>query len=207
MIVGSFVRAVGVVALLAIPVVHGSATALHAGALTEQAAQIEALIEQGRAQDAVVAARGLLRSVTTMTGFGVTNARLVDGPASGFGMFEPRQGNRYAPGDPVYAYVEIYGFSLTEQASGANQLLFDVDFTLDSLDGRQMTDSMIDMGEVRIESYSAPIDGFFHLTYRVTGAEGAFNLRTHVTDRASGQSGEFVLPVVFDPAVADPAHK
>ena len=147
--------------------------------------------------EAVAAARLFLRHVTLETGFGVTNARLTVTPAEGFGMFEPRTDNHYRRGEPVYAYVEVYGFSMTPLANGANRLLFDVSFTLDSPDGRQMTDALIPMGEIQLDSYSQPVDGFFHLTYRVTGAEGPFTLRTQVVDRASGQSTEFTLPVVF----------
>jgi hypothetical protein len=70
-----------------------------------------------------------------------------------------------------------------------------------------MTDAMIPMGEVQLDSYSQPVDGFFHLTYRVTGAEGPFTLRTRVVDRASGQTAEFSLPVVFGAGSASADRK
>ena len=184
------VACVGALAVLAVPKAH-------AQTLTEIADDIETLIEQGRNEDAMRAARGFLRSVTDLTGFGVTNARLISSPATGFGVYEPRDSNVYMPGEPVYAYVEVYGFSLSRQPTGSNRLLFDVSFTLDSLDGQQMTDAMIAMGDIQLESYSEPIDGFFHLTYRVTGALGAYSLRTSVTDRASGQTAQFTIPVEF----------
>lgn len=166
-------------------------------ALPEAAARIEAMLSRGQHDEALVAARDFLRQVTARTGFGVTNARLTAAPAEGFGMYTPRRDGVYRPGEPVYAYVEVYGFSMTPQPDGSNRLLFDVSFTLDSLDGRQMTDGLIPMGEVRLDSFSQPVDGFFHLTYRVTGAEGPFLLRTEVIDRASGQRAEFRLPVEF----------
>lgn len=165
--------------------------------LTDMATQIETLLARGQSGAAVEAGRAFLRSVTQRAGFGVANARLTEAPAEGFGMFDARPGSLYRIGDPVFAYVEVNGFSLTPQPDGRNQLLFDVSFTLDSLDGRQMTDAMIPMGEVRIDTHGLPLDAFFHLTYRVTGAEGPFRLRTEVVDRASGQVAEFVLPVEF----------
>lgn len=165
--------------------------------LGEAAVGIEALIEQGRNDEAVRAARRFMQSVTDRTGFGVTNARLIERPATGFGIYEPRGSNVYRPGDPVYAYVEVYGFSLSPQSDGANRLMFDVAFTLDTPDGQQMTESLISMGEIRLDSFSEPLDGYFHLTFRVTGVDGAFTLRTRVTDRESGQSDEFLLPVIF----------
>ncbi len=168
--------------------------------LLDEAAAVEALLSGGQTIEALAAARRFMHAVTDRTGFGVTNARLTVAPAEGFGMFDPRADNVYRIGEPVFAYVEVYGFSMSSLATGANRLLFDVSFTLDNLDGQQVTDAMIPMGEVRLDSYSQPIDGYFHLTYRVTGAEGPYTLRTLVVDRASGQSAEFSLPVVF----ADP---
>ncbi len=165
--------------------------------LTARAARIETLLAEGRSDEAIAAARGFMNSVTAQTGFGVTNAQLITGPATGFGVYEPRRSNLYMPGESVYAYVEVYGFSLSAQPEGINRLQFDVAFTLDSLDGQQMTEAMIPMGGIQLDSYSRPIDGFFHLTYRVSGARGAFNLRTTVTDRESGETAQFVLPVEF----------
>lgn len=166
-------------------------------ALPDAATRIEAMLARGQTDEALAAARDFLRQVTGRIGFGVTNARLTATPAEGFGMYTPRRDGVYRPGEPVYAYVEVYGFSMTPQPDGTNQMLFDVSFTLDSLDGRQMTDSMIPMGEVRLDSFNQPVDGYFHLTYRVTGAEGSYLLRTEVIDRASGQRAEFRLPVEF----------
>ncbi len=190
--------ALALTALLSIP-------AARAQTLAESAAAIEQMLTSGRTDDAIVAARNFLRRVTDRAGFGVTNARLTTAPAEGFGMFVPRPDNRYQLGEPVYAYVEVYGFTMSPLASGANRLLFDVSFTLDNPEGQQMTDALIPMGEVQLDSYSQPVDGFFHLTYRVNGAEGAYSLRTLVVDRASGQEAEFSLPVEFvnSPPVAE----
>lgn len=125
------------------------------------------------------------------------NARLTVTPASGYGVFEPREHSVYAIDEPVYAYVELYGFSLTPQPDGTHALVFDVFFTLDTPDGQQITEQMVPMGEIRLISHSEPLDAFFHLTYSITGAEGPFVLRTRVVDRASGQSADFTLPLEF----------
>ena len=188
-------------ATLAAPVSIAHAQAADPSAdLGASAAAIDRLLSEGRGLEAAQAARHFLHAVTARAGFGVTNARLTVTPAEGFGMFQPRPDNVYAIDEPVHAYVEVYGFTITPVDPGVNRLLFDVAFTLDDAEGRQMTEQMIPMGEVRLDSFSQPIDGFFHLTYRVTGATGAFTLRTEVIDRASGQRAEFRLPVVF----ADP---
>lgn len=171
-------------------------------ALTDAAREIESMLALGQSDEAVAAARAFMRSVTDRAGFGVTNAQLINSPATGFGIFDPRSNNVFRAGDPVFAYVEVYGFSLTPQPGGVNEMLFDVSFTLEAPDGRQLTPEMIPMGDVRLESYSEPVDGYFHLTYRVTGATGAFNLRTSVIDRESGQQADFTLPVVFEAPVS-----
>lgn len=171
--------------------------------LSVAAAQIEALLADGQGDAAIDAARRLMRSVTQRVGFGVTNARLTTAPAEGFGMFESRVSNIYNLDEPIHAYVEVFGFSMTPQPDGSNRLLFDVTFTLDDAEGRQMTDALIPMGEVLLDSFSQPLDGYFHLTYRVTGATGRVMLRTQVTDRATGTMTEFTLPVVFQASGQD----
>ena len=192
---------------LALALSVGSVSELAAQSLPDTAARIDQLIETGRGAEAVEAARQFLQQVTDRTGFGVANAQLTVGLAEGFGMFEPRPDNRFIVDEPIYAYVEVYGFSLSPLSNGANRLLFDVSFTLDSPEGEQLTDDMISMGEVQLDSFREPIDGYFHLTYRVTGAEGSYILRTQVIDRASGQMAEFSLPVVFSAAGSAPAEK
>lgn len=174
-----------------------AAQGARAQSLSAAASAIETQLAQGQREEAVVAARRFLRMVTDQAGLGVTNVRLTTAPAEGFGVYQPRETNIYREGEPVYAYVEVYGFSLSPLANGGNRLLFDVSFTLDDLDGNPVTEQMIPMGEVRLDSYSRPVDGYFHLTYRVTGVVGQYRLRTVVTDRASGQRVEFVLPVEF----------
>jgi hypothetical protein len=191
---GAVARVVAVAGMMAI---GGLSSPLSADTLTEAAERIQSLLDQGEGEQAMRAARAFLREVTDETGFGVTNARLTAGPATGFGVFTPRPDNVYAPGEPVFAYVEVYGFTLTPESGDVSQMMFDVSFTLDSPDGAQMTEDMVPMGEIMLQSYSQPIDGYFHLTYRISGAEGVFNLRTHVIDRATGDSADFVLPVEF----------
>ena len=201
MTIGSIVRAYTAPFLVALPLLFGTLVVpsdADADVLSDATAEIELLIAEGRQEDAMSAARQFVRLVSDMTGFGVTNAQLIEGAATGFGVFEPRDSNVYMPGEAVNAYVEVFGFSLTSSDAGTNRLLFDVAFTLDSPGGEQMTDALIPMGEIQLESYSEPLDGYFHLTYRVSGADGAYNLRTQVTDRESGQVTEFVLPVVFE---------
>ena len=210
MTIGSCIRTLYLPAFLGLATGFGgvpSPAAAQAGRLSDAAVMIEGMIAQGRDADAVAAARTFMRQVTQLAGFGVTNAHLTNSPATGYGIYELRGDNRYQPGEPVFAYVEVYGFSLTPQAMGTNQLLFDVTFTLLTPSGEQVTDAMISMGEIQLDSYSEPVDGYFHLTYRVTGITGAYDLRTVVTDRHSGQVSEFTLPVVFDDAARPQADK
>lgn len=200
----SFSRSGVLVALTAICV--GGAVQAQQGTLQDRAAQIEALAQSGQAEQAMSAARDFVRSVAGQVGFGVWNAQLTREIATGYGVFMPRADNVYRPGEPIYAYVEPYGFSLTGLNEGENQLLFEVSFTIDDPNGRQLTQGMIDMGQINLRTRGEPIDAFFHLTYNITGVTGPATLRTEVTDVASGQSDVFVLPVVFAaPAPAAPS--
>lgn len=199
----------GVLGLIVGAALIAIAPGARADTLADAATLIEQMLARGERAEAVTAARDLFRRITDAAGFGVTNARLTEAPASGFGVFEPRASNVYTLGDPVYAYVELYGFTLQQADDGESRMVFDVSFTLDDLEGRQMTDAMISMGAIELETHSQPVDGYFHLTYRITGATGPYVLRTEVVDRASGQRTQFTLPVEFvSPAArANPQRK
>lgn len=188
--------------------------------LRAQAERIEALLEAGDATAARQAARDFLHDVTRRGGFGVSNTRLTISPASGFGVYEPRESQSYLPDEPVFAYVEVFGYSLTPDAApnapglatraevvGAfqmagqepslNRMLFDVAFTLLDSEGTQVTPELVPMGEVELATLAEPVDGYFSLTYRINGVEGDYTILTEVTDRASGAVATFQLPVTF----------
>lgn len=169
------------------------------GALAEQATLIARLLAQGQGADAVRAARALSQWVATQAGFGVLNTTLTQGEATGYGVYVPRADNVYSVGEAVRAYVELYGYTVEPTRSGAHRLTFDLAFTVTGPDGTPMIDDYVSMGDVVIGTHSVPQDGYLALTYRITGLEGAAMIRTRITDRASGASTEFSLPVVFAP--------
>lgn len=171
--------------------------------LGDHAARIERLIALGQPVEAMAAARAFMEAVGEGTGFGVTNVQLVQAQAPSFGVYLPRASNVFDIGETVYTYVELYGFSLEAVPDMANRMVFDVAFTVHGPDGTQMTDSMISMGQVVLNTYSRPLDGYLNLTYRIAGAQGPAILRTQITDHASGQVAEFSVPVVFRPGGAE----
>lgn len=191
--------------------------------LGAQATRIEELLAAGNGSAARREARDFLRTVQRRSGFGVENVQLTVSPASGYGVFDPRHSRVYSPNEPVFAYVEVFGFSLTPgdaplQAAGQsapladvdqemyslsgdvpvqNTMRFDVAFTLLSPQGEQLTPELIPMGEVELSTFAQPVDGYFTLTYRITGVSGEHIIYTEVTDRASGAQSSFRLPVTF----------
>jgi len=172
------------------------ADAVQAQTLSEQAARIDSHLTAGDGAAAVTEARMLYLDIAARAGFGVLDAVLTAEPATGFGVYTPRAEAVYAIGDPIYGYVEPYGFTLQPNADGLNEMTFDVDFALMSASGEQLTD-ITQMGEILITSHSRPMDAYFHLTYRITGPAGHYVIWTRVTDRPSGRQAEFSIPVEF----------
>lgn len=164
--------------------------------ISERAARIEARLAEGDGAAAVAEARSLYHAAAERAGFGVQGAILTTEPATGFGIYTERAEAVYAPGDPIYGYVEPFGYSLRLNAAGLNEMVFDVDFALMSPSGEPLTDTMA-MGEILITSYNQPIDAYFHLTYRITGPAGHYVIWTRVTDRPTGRQAEFSIPVEF----------
>jgi len=168
----------------------------NADTLSTRIAEIEAALAAGDGAGALAQTRALHHAVADRAGFGVNQVILTEAPATGFGLYTPQAQPVYAPGAPVYGYVEPFGFSLEPVGDGMNALLFDVDFALLSTDGEPLTDIM-PMGEVELTSRSRPLDAFFYLTYNISGPDGDYLIWTRVTDRPSGQEAEFTIPVTF----------
>lgn len=164
--------------------------------LSERAAHIEARLAEGDGAAAVAEARRLYLDAAGRAGFGVQGVVLTTELASGYGVFTERAEAVYAPGEPIYGYVEPFGYSLRSNAAGLNEMVFDVEFALMSPSGEPLTD-ITAMGEIEITSYNQPIDAYFHLTYRITGPAGPYVIWTRVTDRPTGRQAEFSIPVEF----------
>jgi len=164
--------------------------------LAERLGGIEAALEAGDAGAALEQARDLHLDIGTRAGFGVRQAVLTEEPATGFGLYTPRARPVYAPGTPVYGYVEPFGYSLQPAGQGLNAMLFDIDFALLARDGQPLTERL-PMGAVELTSRSRPLDAYFHLTYTINGPAGDYLIWTRVTDRPSGQEAEFTIPVTF----------
>ena len=184
--------------LAAVLVLTGAAAA-SAQTLTSRVAAIEAALASGAAEDALQQARDLHHEVAAQAGFGVRQAVLTEELATGFGIYTPRAQPVYAPGAPVFGYVEPFGYSLQPGADGLNAMVFDIDFALLTPAGEALTD-ITPMGVVELSSRSRPLDAYFHLTYQITGPEGEYLIWTRVTDRPSGQEAEFTIPVSFGAA-------
>lgn len=172
------------------------------GALSEQASLIGQLLAQGSGLEAVRAVRALSQWVSAQAGFGVLDATLTEGEATGYGVYVPRADNVYSAGEAVRAYVELYGYTVEPTRGGAHRLTFELAFTVTGPDDAPMIDHYVPMGEVVISTHSVPQDSYLALTYRISGLEGAATIRTRITDRASGNIAEFAMPVVFAPAPA-----
>lgn len=166
-----------------------------AGGLTdmtaERLADIEALITEGDARAAAAALRGLYLDLSAQAGFAPGKIALTRAPATGFGAYEPRPDNRFAPGAPVHVYVELNGVGVIEHPEGIREMRFEVDFALNDAQGAALTDT-IPMGKVQLQSRSRAADVFLELTYNLTGVPpGDYLLWTRITDTPSGQQVEF----------------
>lgn len=163
----------------------------------EKLAQIEALIDEGNAHQAMTEARALYLDLAARAGLAIAEALLTVAPATGYGVYEPRRDNVFAPDEPMHVYVELTGARITERPGGVNEMLFEVDFAVLDTQGTQLTD-VISMGEVRLLSRARGVDLFLELTYNLTSAPaGDYVLWTEITDAASGQNVTFDLPVAI----------
>lgn len=165
------------------------------GAAAAKLAHIEALIAEGRARDAMAEARALYLDLAARAGLSIARVTFTIEPATGYGVYEPRPDNRFAPDEPMHAYVELNGASVTERPGGVNEMLFQVDFAVLDAEGQRLTD-VIRMGDVQLRSRARGVDVFLELTYNLTSAPaGDYVLWTEITDAPGDQQVSFELPV------------
>jgi hypothetical protein len=139
--------------------------------------------------------RGALLSLWSELPLTARNATLTEGPATGYGSFTPATDNSFAADEPIHVYVEVLGYGWRDKGEGNVAIELDADLQLISADGvtlaRQdkfLSTEMVSR-EMRLETFlafEANLSGF---------AAGDYRLSYRLTDRVTGKSTEFSLPI------------
>ena len=148
--------------------------------------------------------RGALLSLWSELPLAARNATLTEGPATGYGSFTPAADNSFAAGDPIHVYVEVLGYGWRDKSEGTGDgtvaIELDADLQLISADGVTLArqdkflSTEIVSREMRLETFlafEANLSGF---------APGDYQLSYRLTDRVTGKTAEFSLPITLTAA-------
>ncbi|SDL97520.1 hypothetical protein [Aliiruegeria lutimaris] len=166
-------------------------------AMAEPQSQRERAIEEalaaGDGRQAIELAEAILNEVWDAAPLGLNMVSLVEGNPSGYGIFTPRETNRYAPSEPIVIYAEPYGFGYGELQEGIHRIAFDVDLVVKASDGTVLTD-LPDIMELALNTRRPNKEFFADITYKLTGASvGQYILETTLRDQNSESSVSFEL--------------
>jgi hypothetical protein len=182
-----FVRCATILSAVAL----GAGMAL-AGPLTDLAQGVEARLASGDYPGAVSEARDFLSVVWDQSpGIGFSDSLLVIEPASGFGIYNPRADNIYAPEEPIVIYAEPFGFGYGSPGEGLFSIGFYVDLQVQTETGDLLGDvpnvTQLDMASrYQNKEFQA------NLTYNLDGLPaGKYRLITTLRDKNSAKLGAF----------------
>ncbi len=159
------------------------ATGAAAGPIIDQATRVEALIA---AQDpgAAEAAERLAELAWDAAGFGFGTVALVEVEAAGFGVFDARETNRYAPGTPIRIYLEPRGFGYGAVSKGIHEIALNADLEVLATDGTRLA-FIRDVLPLTLRSRKKNREFHANISYSLNDAPaGVYVLRTTTSIRA-----------------------
>lgn len=168
--------------------------------LTDSAQGIEARIAADDFDAALSAARDLLGQVwdTTPT-LGFTEAVLVEQPAPGYGVYNPRPTIAYKLGEPIHVYAEPYGYGFGSPAAGLYEIGFFVDLQVVAADGAILGE-LPAVAELDLTTRQRNREFPATITYDLSGiAPGDYVLITSLRDKNSAKAGSFETPIQILP--------
>ncbi len=167
-----------------------------AGPITDLAASVESRLANGDYAAAVAEAREVLALVWDQSpGIGFTDSVLVIEPASGFGIFNPRAGNIFRPGEPIVIYAEPFGYGFGSPGEGLFSIGFFVDLQVQDAKGEILAD-VPNVADLEMSSRFANKEFQANITYSLDGlAPGKYRLITTLRDKYSPKLGSFEIEV------------
>jgi hypothetical protein len=128
----------------------------------------------------------------------IRNANLVSATPKGFGQYERRAGRSFKPDEPVVVYAELYGYGVTDRASGGVVRTLGADLALLDATGAIRANQIGFWGSEEVFE-TRPLE--MHLSFSATLSAfppGEYTLRFTVHDVSFSEAVSFDVPIILD---------
>jgi hypothetical protein len=183
-----FIRTIIALALLA-----GCMIPLHAGEIADLGRAAEKQANAGEHTEAVDTLRRAIDAVLAKGPLVLRRVQFITEPPRGFGIYQPRAGNVFRPGEPLIVYAEPVGVGWKADR-GVNRTLIVTDFEVRTQDGK-LLGGQKEFGKFEFNSREPQHEMMTHLTIRINGAPAdRYVLTATYRDLISGKSATLELP-------------
>lgn len=131
------------------------------------------------------AMRSSFKTFWEKTPFMVNNVRFVKSGGNSFGLYEPREGDTFSKGEPIYLYVEPIGYTLKKNSDNHYDFGFTADFSIENEHGKVLGGQQ-NFADLPFKSWNYNMEMAITFNYTLTGAEnGKYKVVTTIRDMYS----------------------
>jgi hypothetical protein len=163
----------------------------------EAFSQFKAALQTKDQAKALKALRSALESFWAQSPLILENARFVTGGDNSYGIYEPREGDRFKSGETIYLYMEPAGYTLKKNPKGQYEFGFVADFTVADDNGQELGGQK-DFASLDFRSWNYNTEIALTFDYSISGVdEGKFKIITVVKDKFSDKKATVEKWVTF----------
>ncbi|WP_181699388.1 hypothetical protein [Chthonobacter albigriseus] len=171
----------------------GLGSAAVAGEMVDRATQAETLLSEQKPVQALAEIEAAFNAAWDKAPLGFSEALFVAARPQGFGIYEARATNVFAPGEDMFVYAEPFGYGYGE-ADGQFAIGFDADFELRTTKG-QILHAQEGFAAPGLTTRRRNKEFQVFITYNFKGLKaGDYVLVTRLRDKNSDKKGSFELP-------------
>ncbi len=116
------------------------------------------------------------------------NVQFVRDEDNSYGIYQPKEGNNFAAGEPLYLYFEPVGYVYKKNPAGYYEFGFNADFILEDDKGNELAGQK-DFADLNFSSWNLNTEVSLTFTYSFTGFDkGKYKVVTYVRDANSKKS-------------------
>lgn len=165
----------------------GGASAEAVGPFGASLKAFQSAFEAKNYGQALAGLRTLLETFLVESPLVLENPKFVKGATNSYGIYEPRENDVFAAGEPIYLYLEPAGYIVTRNPAGYFEFGFKVDFQIVDESGAVLG-GQTDFATMPFKSWNVNTELSLTFTYTFSGLErGKYKIITQVSDLHSAK--------------------